>query len=88
MIVREAAHHVSPAQAIAAAWVFAGFITAKGARLGVELAWCTATGRQMRPCGCRHCHNGRLAADLSRATIRPAVRLAVPRPLPEEMVAA
>jgi hypothetical protein len=66
MILDEIGAHVSPAQAIAAMWLFAGFFAGKAIRVGAELVWCSFTGRQLRPCGCRHCVSVRLAANRPR----------------------
>jgi hypothetical protein len=62
MILEEIGNHVSPAQAIAALWLFAGFFTGNAIRVGAELAWCSLTGRRIRPCACRHCVSVRMAA--------------------------
>lgn len=66
MILNEIGNHVSPAQALAAVVVTAGFFAGKTAHLGAEWAWCSLTGRQIRPCGCRHCRSVRHAASLPR----------------------
>jgi hypothetical protein len=47
-------------------WLFAGFFTGKAVRVGAELAWCALTGRDLRPCACRHCVSVRLAVNRPR----------------------
>lgn len=78
MIIEEISNHVSPAQAIAAAWLFTGFVACKAAQLGAEWAWCSLTGREVRPCGCQHCVNMRMAAELSRARVELAEVIPLP----------
>jgi hypothetical protein len=86
VIIDEIGNHVSPVQAFAAVWLFAGFFAGKALRVGTELMWCSITGRDIRPCKCRHCRSVRMAAGLAHT--RQGLAEVIPFPVGEGVSAA